>query len=88
MTGAGPDFLPERHQIVFDASPAPDGDGGEDLIQRLIYRTDLPYRKEYSAICYRAELNRRARAQHGPCQASSPDFARRGRSMARLECLP
>jgi hypothetical protein len=58
-TSAGHRFLPERHQIVFDQSPAPDGDDGEDLIQRLIYRADLPYRKEYSAISYPAELNRR-----------------------------
>jgi hypothetical protein len=58
-TGAGHRFLPERHQIVFDQSQAPDGDDGEDLIQRLIYRADLPYRKEYSAISYPAELNRR-----------------------------
>lgn len=50
-------FLPERHQIVYDQTPAPDD--CEDLVQRLIYRSDLPYRKEYSAICYPAELNRR-----------------------------
>ena len=56
---AGPGFLPERHQLVLGQSPAPDGEDGEDLIQRLIYRTDLPYRKEYSAIRYPAELNRR-----------------------------
>ena len=31
----------------------------EDLVQRLIYRADLPYRKDYSAIRYPAELNRR-----------------------------
>jgi hypothetical protein len=55
----GPDhsFLPERHQIVFDQVPAPND--CEDLVQRLIYRTDLPYRKEYSAIRYPRELNRR-----------------------------
>jgi hypothetical protein len=58
-TDAGQDFLPERHQIVLDDSPGPDGDDGEDLIQRLIYRADLPYRKEHSAIRYPAELNRR-----------------------------
>ena len=55
----GQDFLPERHQLVLDQSPAPSVDDGEDLIQRLIYRADLPYHKEYSAICYPAELNRR-----------------------------
>jgi hypothetical protein len=52
-----PGFLPERHQIVFDETPAPDD--CDDLVQRLIYRTDLPYRKEYSAIRYPPELNRR-----------------------------
>lgn len=59
VTSAGPGFLPERHQLVLGQSPAPDVEDGEDLIQRLIYRTDLPYRKEYSAIRYPAELNRR-----------------------------
>ena len=55
--GSQDGFLPERHQIVFDEAPAPDD--FEDMVQRLIYRTDLPYRKEYSAIRYPAELNRR-----------------------------
>jgi len=50
-------FLSERHQIVFDHEPAPDD--CEDLVQKLVYRIDLPYRKEYSAIRYPAELNRR-----------------------------
>ena len=59
ITNAGQGFLPERHQLVLGQSPAPDVEDGEDLIQRLIYRTDLPYRKEYSAIRYPAELNRR-----------------------------
>ena len=58
-TTAGDDFLPERHEIVFDQAPAADGADSEDLIQRLIYRADQPYRREYSAICYPAELNRR-----------------------------
>jgi hypothetical protein len=52
-----PRFLPERHQIVFQADPAPDD--CEDLVQRLIYRADKAYRKEFSAICYPPELNRR-----------------------------
>jgi hypothetical protein len=55
--GADADFLPERHQMVFGAT-RPEKDW-EDVLQRLIYRTDLPYRKEYSAIRYPAELNRR-----------------------------
>jgi hypothetical protein len=54
---AGHDFLPERHQMVFAATrPAEDS---EDELQRVIYRADLPYRKEYSSIRYPAELNRR-----------------------------
>ena len=54
---AEPDFLPERHQMVLGAS-RPEEDC-EDALQRLIYRANLPYRKEYSAIRYPAELNRR-----------------------------
>ena len=50
-------FLPERHQLVLDPAAAPND--CEDVIQRLIYRTDLPYRKQYSAIRYPPELNRR-----------------------------
>jgi hypothetical protein len=56
-TDAEHGFLPERHQIVFNEEPAPED--SDDLVQRLIYRTDLPYRKEHSAICYPGELNRR-----------------------------
>lgn len=59
VTDADPDFLPERHQLVLDPAAAPEGDDCEDLVQRLVYRTDLPYRREYSAIRYPAELNRR-----------------------------
>jgi hypothetical protein len=59
VTDAGHDFLPERHQLVLDPSPAPEVDDCEDLIQRLIYRADLPYRREYSTIRYPPELNRR-----------------------------
>ena len=59
VTTAGDDFLPERHEIVFDESPAADVADGEDLVQRLVYRADQPYRREYSAIRYPAELNRR-----------------------------
>jgi len=56
-TSAGQSFLPERHQVVFDEELAPED--CDDLVQRLIYRADLPYRKEYSAIRYPGELNRR-----------------------------
>jgi Phage integrase, N-terminal SAM-like domain len=55
--GSESGFLSERHQIVFSSTPA--AEDSEDLIQRLIYRADLPYRKDYSAIRYPAELNRR-----------------------------
>ncbi|MQA95299.1 MAG: hypothetical protein GEV11_11870 [Streptosporangiales bacterium] len=51
------EFLPERHQVIFDQVPAPDN--VDDLVQRLIYRTDLPYRREFSSIRYPLELNRR-----------------------------
>lgn len=50
-------LLPERHQIAFGAS-LPDHDC-EDIVQRIIYRKDLPYRKEFSSITYPSELNRR-----------------------------
>jgi hypothetical protein len=50
-------FLPERHQIVFGSEPAPDD--AQDVVQRLVYRADLPYLKQFSAIRYPAELNRR-----------------------------
>lgn len=57
VRSAGQGFEPERHQIVFSA-PLPAEDT-EDITQKLIYRSDLPYRKEFSAITYPAELNRR-----------------------------
>jgi hypothetical protein len=44
VTTAGDEFLPERHEIVFDESPAADGADGEDLIQRLVYRAGQPAR--------------------------------------------
>lgn len=54
------EFLPDRHQLVFDVHPQDaGGDECDDVIQRLVYRADLPYRKEFSAIRYPAELNRR-----------------------------
>jgi hypothetical protein len=55
--GTDTGFLPERHQMVLGTALG-EGDS-EDVLQRLIYRTDLPYRKEYSSIRYPAELNRR-----------------------------
>ena len=55
--GSHQGFLPECHQMVLGgAQPAEEC---EDVLQRLVYRADLPYRKEYSAIRYPAELNRR-----------------------------
>jgi hypothetical protein len=52
-----PRLLPERHQLVCTEDPGeaePD-----DVVQRVIYRTNLAYRKEFSAIRYPAEMNRR-----------------------------
>jgi len=54
---ADADFLPERHQMVL--GPTRPEEDCEDLLQRLIYRTNLPFRKEYSTIRYPPELNRR-----------------------------
>jgi hypothetical protein len=52
-----PGFLPERHQLVCTATPV--GDEADDVVQRVIYRTNLAYRKQFSAIQYPAEMNRR-----------------------------
>jgi hypothetical protein len=52
-----PGFLPERHQLV--CTPSPGEAHSEDIVQRIIYRANLPYRKQYSAISYPPELNRR-----------------------------
>lgn len=55
----GGEFLPERHQLVFFAVPEPAVVPAEDVLQRVIYRADLPYRPQFSAIRYPAELNHR-----------------------------
>ncbi|GGX48120.1 hypothetical protein [Streptomyces noursei] len=57
--GTVPGFLPERHQLVFRSVDTPDQAPDDDTVQRVIYRTDLPYRPEHSSIRYPAELNRR-----------------------------
>ncbi|MFE7781776.1 hypothetical protein [Streptomyces nigrescens] len=57
--GTVPGFLPERHQLVFRSVDTPDQAPDDDTVQRVIYRTDLPYRAEHSSIRYPAELNRR-----------------------------
>lgn len=57
--GTVPGFLPERHQLVFRSVDTPDQAPNDDTVQRVIYRTDLPYRPEHSSIRYPAELNRR-----------------------------
>lgn len=51
------DVAPERHQLVY-ARPLPDNEA-EEIVHKLIYRSDLPYRREFSAITFPAELNRR-----------------------------
>ncbi|MGW0731635.1 hypothetical protein [Streptomyces sp. NPDC002851] len=57
--GEIPGFLPERHQLAFRTVDIPDQVPNEDTVQRVIYRTDLPYRPQHSAIRYPLELNRR-----------------------------
>ncbi|WP_261400705.1 hypothetical protein [Streptomyces salinarius] len=54
-----PGFLPERHQLVFRSVATPEEAPDDDTVQRVIYRSDLPYRPEFSSIVYPAELNRR-----------------------------
>jgi hypothetical protein len=52
--GADADFRPERHPLVLGPRPLPfpTEEDCEDVLQRLIYRTNLPHRREYSAIRY------------------------------------
>ena len=56
-TSPGVRFLPDRHQIVL--GPALPGGGADDVLQRVVYRSDLPHRHEFSTIGYPPELNRR-----------------------------
>lgn len=60
-TGKG-GLLTERHQIAFasvdNSRPIP----GDHLVQQVIYRSRLQYRREFSSITYPAELNRRPTA--------------------------
>lgn len=53
----GEGLLPERHQLVFGDHP--DSNDCDEIIQHLIYRAKLPYKKQYSIIRYPHELNRR-----------------------------
>lgn len=53
------DLTPERHQIVFTSITGQDTVPDEDLVQRIVYRADLPVRPGGSSISYPAELNRR-----------------------------
>ncbi|MGH3680442.1 MAG: hypothetical protein ACRDT2_09360 [Natronosporangium sp.] len=52
-----PRLAPERHQLVFSKELTVDDPA--DLLQRVVYRADLPYRPEHSSIAYPPELNRR-----------------------------
>ena len=54
---SAPGLLPERHQFVC-AKAAAASDAG-DIVQRLIYRTNLASRSEFSSIQYPPEMNRR-----------------------------
>ncbi len=52
-------LLPERHQLVFRASPTAADVPSSDDAQRIIYRADLPTRPGLDALCAPDELNRR-----------------------------
>ncbi|MFJ3520043.1 hypothetical protein [Streptomyces sp. NPDC090131] len=52
-------LLPERHQIVFRASPTAADVPSADTAQRIIYRADLPVRPELGSLQAPDELNRR-----------------------------
>ncbi|MDQ1294084.1 MAG: hypothetical protein QG608_1967 [Actinomycetota bacterium] len=54
-----PEFLPERHQLVFSAVAHPSELPSRDQLQRIIYRADLSTRSEDSSIRAPGELNRR-----------------------------
>ncbi|GGT56376.1 hypothetical protein [Streptomyces purpureus] len=56
---SSPVLLPERHQLVFQASPTPADVPPPDTAQRIIYRADLPVRPELGSLCTPDELNRR-----------------------------
>ncbi len=50
---------PERHQLIFAAAENHEDRASPDMIQRLIYRADLPARENTSCITYPGEINRR-----------------------------
>lgn len=52
-----PRLLPERHQLV--CAQTVTATESDDIVRRLIYRTNLASRREFSAIQYPAEMNRR-----------------------------
>lgn len=55
-TSKGLTFYPDRHQLAF--GPALPLWEADDIIQRVVYRSDLPYHHEFSTIGYPPELNR------------------------------
>ncbi|MFJ7780304.1 hypothetical protein [Streptomyces yangpuensis] len=52
-------LLPERHQLVLQASPSANDVPTSDTAQRIIYRADLPVRPGLDPLCAPDELNRR-----------------------------
>lgn len=56
LAGGTGGFFPERHQLAFAPQLPPAAD---EIVQRVIYRGDLPNRDEFSTITYPSELNRR-----------------------------
>ncbi|MEU4226742.1 hypothetical protein AB0F17_20795 [Nonomuraea sp. NPDC026600] len=57
LAGGTGGFFPERHQLAFAPQLPPTA--SDEIVQRVIYRGDLPNRDEFSTITYPSELNRR-----------------------------
>ena len=95
------ELFPERHQLVFIPTDSPRTTGrkvlsktgvNEDVLQRIIYRADLPYRPEYSSIVYPPELNRRlsAAAGIGPyvsVLAGQQDYVENGAFLSAVQAV-
>jgi len=59
VAGSSVRLLSERYQVAFAALGEDDAVPDDHVVQQVIYRSRLPYRKEYSSIAYPSELNRR-----------------------------
>lgn len=81
----------ERHQLVYLTSLG-DEDQRRDLVQRLVYRADLPCRDGDSSIRYPVELNRRpyATAATGPFVsvfAGQQDYIENAAFISAVQCV-